>query len=85
MAMSPQELNFVEVLVGAEEGGRAAGAEGLRGDGVRVNARLGFERRGSLAQGVGDMLGFDRLPLEVRGVAVDVDRRGQSGACCLKV
>ena len=52
---------------------------------MRVNPSLVLQSRGGVAQGVGDVLGFDRIPLAVRRIVLHVNGRGRCSPGTLKV
>src|SRR5512137_2916019 len=57
-----QEHDDIAVNISTEEGSGTTRAEGTGADEGRVNASGGFTGPGSVAQGVGDILGLDSRP-----------------------
>ena len=69
-----QETDGVRVNLGTEEGGGSTRAQGAGREEEGINARGGGEGSGTVAKGIGDMAGLDRVPLAALSVVVAEER-----------
>ena len=70
---------MVGVYPGAQESGGATWAERASAKELRRDAGERLEERGRVTEGVGDLLGFDRIPLLVLRVSIVVRVNGGVG------